>query len=148
MPYADSGSPWGSKPAARSASARSSKAASSSTRPARSSKTQAIASTPASEPSSSQFQRRRISATAVPLAGGLVLVELLELDRLLDPARRPRRPEPRRLPPLAQPPHRVQLDLGVEHGDEGVEVALVEGADELSNRIDHVSIDAKLPGKR
>ena len=71
----------------------------------------------------------------MPRPAGLVLVELLELDRLLNTPRRPRRPEPRRLDPLAQPPHRVQLDLGVENGDERIQIALVEGADELSNRI-------------
>jgi hypothetical protein len=46
---------------------------------------------------------------------------------------------------LEQPLHRVQLDRRVEHGDEGIDVALVERADELSYRISsfHESEGAK-----
>src|SRR3954453_9697324 len=62
-----------------------------------------------------------------PAARGLVLIELVELDRLLHPAGRARRPQPRRVAPLAHAPHRVQLHVGIEHRHEGVEVALVEG---------------------
>src|SRR5689334_9685564 len=62
---------------------------------------------------------------------GAVLVEILEDDRLLDAAGRPRRPEAGGLDAAAQPPHRVQLDLGIEDGDEAVEVTLVERPDEL-----------------
>src|SRR6186997_1565777 len=66
------------------------------------------------------------------------LVELLQLDRLLHPARLPRRPDPRRLDSLPQPPSGVQLDPGVENRDESVEVPLVEGADELADGINHL----------
>src|SRR6187549_3653495 len=66
---------------------------------------------------------------------GPVLVELLQLDRLLHPARGPRRPEPRRLDPLAHPLHRMQFHLGVQDLDERIQVPLVERADELTDGV-------------
>src|ERR1700733_435925 len=71
-----------------------------------------------------------------PAAGRApVLVELLEVDRLLHPTTLARGPEPRRVDPPQEALHRVQLDLRVEHRTERVEVALIESADELPNRI-------------
>src|SRR4051794_23900701 len=63
------------------------------------------------------------------------LVELLQLDRLLHPTRLPGRPEPRRLASLPQPAPRVQFHVRVENCDEGIEVPLVESADELADGI-------------
>src|SRR5215203_2625040 len=82
-----------------------------------------------------QDQRHGAAAAAL----GPVLVELLQLDRLLDTARRP---DPRRLDSLPQPPARVQLDLRVEDRDEGVQIPLVEGADELADGVSHAPLGA------
>src|SRR5258706_9889658 len=66
---------------------------------------------------------------------GVVLVELLELDRLLDPARCPGSPLASGLQTLAQSPAGVDLDLRIEHRDEPVEVTLIESPDKLPNRV-------------
>ena len=79
----------------------------------------------------------------------IVLVELVEDDMLLDPTWRPGRPQPRRLDPLAQPPGGVDLDLGIQDVDEGVEIALVEGADELAGRVyGEVTVRVRLPTQK
>src|SRR4051812_26098403 len=76
---------------------------------------------------------QRHGAAATPLKS--FLVELLQLDRLLHPARLPRRPDPRRLASLPQPAPRVELDLRVENRDKRIQIALVESADELADGI-------------
>src|SRR4051812_15136699 len=76
-------------------------------------------------------------AAAAPLQP--FLVELLQLNRLLHAARLPRRPDPRRLSPPPQPATGMQLDLRVKHRHEGIQVALVEGADELADGIGHAA---------
>src|SRR5436853_662515 len=85
-----------------------------------------------------QDQRHRPAAASL----GPVLIEVLQLDRLLNAPRRPRRPHPRCLDSLPQPPARVQLDLRVEDGDKRIQVALVEGADELADRVSHAPLGA------
>src|SRR5205823_2260793 len=64
------------------------------------------------------------------------LVQLLDLDRLLDPAGGPAGPEARLVEAAAHPLRRVQLDLGVEGGDEGIELARVEGVDEAADELE------------
>src|ERR1044071_353797 len=66
---------------------------------------------------------------------GVVLEQLLQLNRLLHTTRSSCRPHPRRLDSLPQPLHRVQFNLGIEGADERLEIPLVEAPDELTNRI-------------
>src|SRR6188472_1494088 len=76
-------------------------------------------------------QRQRVSPTAL----GVILEQLLQLDCLLHPAGRASRPKTRGLRSLPQPLHRVQLNFRIEHSDEPIQIALVEGPDELTNGI-------------
>ena len=62
-----------------------------------------------------------------------VLVQLVQLDRLLHPTGSAGRPQPRRLPALAKPLLRMKLDLRIEHRNEPIQIALVESPDELAN---------------
>ncbi len=77
-------------------------------------------------------QRQRPAATGL----GVVLVELLQLDRLLHPTRRPRRPQPRRLDaPCAVPSSSAARPRGRAPRRTQSRSPLVEGADELADRV-------------
>src|SRR5881394_1274444 len=64
-----------------------------------------------------------------------VLKQFVQLDRLLHASGLAGRPSPRRLPSLPQALHRMKLNLRIEHSNKGVQISLVERANELPNRI-------------
>ena len=68
-----------------------------------------------------------------------ILIKLIEDDRLLDSARLSSGPQPCRLYAFPQAPPGMKFDIRVQGLNKPIKVSLIEGPNELPNRVDHLS---------